>query len=83
MISHPSLRNELSFYRRFFFTNTAPMLLIDPAQEGLIIEANLAATRFYGYTRQQMRERHTWEINALGRKVLPVMEAVARFAWRA
>lgn len=78
IISHPSLRNELSFYRRFFFTNTAPMLLIDPAQEGLIVEANLAATRFYGYTRQQMRQRHTWEINALGRNVLPVMEAVAR-----
>src|SRR5471030_879284 len=71
-------RDERGFYERLFHTNTAPMLLINPAAEGLIVDANLAATHFYGYSRKEMCQKHTWEINAMGRDVLPVMHEIAR-----
>ncbi|MGU3412400.1 GGDEF domain-containing protein [Enterobacteriaceae bacterium C34A] len=67
-----------NFYHRFFTTTTAPMLLIDPARDGKIVDANLAALRFYGYEREEMCQLHTWEINTLGRQVLPVMAEIAR-----
>jgi PAS domain S-box/diguanylate cyclase (GGDEF) domain len=67
-----------NFYQRFFMTTTAPMLLIDPARDGLIVDANLAALRFYGYHRDEICQKHTWEINTLGRQVLPVMAEIAR-----
>ncbi|MFK3658959.1 GGDEF domain-containing protein [Scandinavium sp. NPDC088450] len=67
-----------NFYHRFFTTTTAPMLLIDPARDGLIVDANIAALRFYGYRREEMCQKHTWEINTLGRQVLPVMAEIAR-----
>src|SRR5471030_75751 len=74
----PYRRDERGFYQRLFQTNTAPMLLINPTAEGRIVDANLAATQFYGYSREQMCEKHTWEINAMGRDVLPVMHEIAR-----
>lgn len=66
------------FYARFFYTNSAPMLLIDPARDGQIVDANIAALNFYGYTYEEMCQRHTWEINTLGRGILPVMAEIAR-----
>lgn len=71
-------RKKQGFYARFFQTNSAPMLLIDPARDGLIVDANLAALNFYGYDHENMCQRHTWEINMLGRDVLPVMQEIAR-----
>nr|WP_309578257.1 diguanylate cyclase [Scandinavium hiltneri] len=62
-----------NFYQHFFMTTTAPMLLIDTARDGLIIDANLAALHFYGCRREEMCLKHTREINTLGRQVLPVM----------
>lgn len=67
-----------NFYHRFFMTTSAPMLLIDPARDGLIVDANIAALRFYGYSRHEMCQKHTWEINSLGRQVLPVMAEISR-----
>jgi diguanylate cyclase (GGDEF)-like protein/PAS domain S-box-containing protein len=66
------------FYEALFRTNSAPMLLIDPVDDGRIVDANEAASRFYGYTREEFARKHTWEINAAGRSILPVMQAVAR-----
>jgi len=66
------------FYARFFYTTSAPILLIDPARDGLIVDANVAALRFYGYSYEAMCQKHTWEINTLGRGILPVMAEVAR-----
>ena len=71
-------RDERGFYERLFRTNTAPMLLIDPSKDGQIVDANLAATRFYGYSRDEMCQKHTWEINAMGKDVLPIMHEVAK-----
>lgn len=67
-----------SFYEMLFRTNSAPMLLIDPASDGRIVDANEAATRFYGYSREVFAAKHTWEINTIGRDILPVMHEVAK-----
>lgn len=71
-------RKKQGFYARFFLTNSAPMLLIDPARDGQVVDANLAALNFYGYTHEEMCSKHTWEINTLGRNILPVMTEIAR-----
>lgn len=73
-----SKRSERSFYEMLFHSNSAPMLLIDPSNDGQIIDANLRATQFYGYSRDDFRMKHTWEINSLGRDVLPIMNEVAK-----
>ena len=52
-----------------FLTNSAPMLLIDPSRDGQIVDANLAALNFYGYNHETMCQKHTQEINMLGRRV--------------
>ncbi|WP_276855131.1 sensor domain-containing diguanylate cyclase [Enterobacter oligotrophicus] len=70
-------RKKQGFYARFFLTNSAPMLLIDPARDGQIVDANLAALHFYGYAHEEMCRKHTWEINTLGRDILPVMTEIA------
>ncbi|WP_374343114.1 diguanylate cyclase [Azonexus sp.] len=69
---------QQGFYELLFRTNSAPMLLIDPSDDGLIIDANQAASRFYGYSREAFCRRHTWEINAMGRAVLPIMYEISR-----
>jgi PAS domain S-box-containing protein len=53
------------------------MLLIDPARDGLIVDANLAALNFYGYQHDELCNKHTWEINTLGRDIMPVMTEIA------
>lgn len=70
-------RKKQGFYARFFLTNSAPMLLIDPSRDGLIVDANLCALNFYGYSHEAMCQKHTWEINMLGRHILPVMQKIA------
>ena len=70
-------RKKQGFYARFFQTNSAPMLLIDPSRDGLIVDANLSALNFYGYSHDTMCQKHTWEINTLGRHILPVMHEIA------
>ncbi|VTM71270.1 Probable diguanylate cyclase YdaM [Raoultella planticola] len=44
--AHTYKRRSNSFFSRFFMTSSAPMLLIDPEQDGRIIDANIAALRF-------------------------------------
>ena len=70
-------RKKQGFYARFFQTNSAPMLLIDPSRDGLIVDANLSALNFYGYDHDVMCQKHTWEINMLGRHILPIMHKIA------
>ena len=66
-----------SFHEMLMQTNSAPMLLIDPADDGRIVNVNQAAARFYGYTREEFIHKHTWEINAMGRDILPVMHHIS------
>ncbi len=73
-------QEESSLYEKLFRSSSAPMLLIDPAADGRIVDANLAACRFYGYDHEAFCRKHTWEINALGRDVLPIMNEVAKLS---
>ncbi|WP_312210117.1 sensor domain-containing diguanylate cyclase [Pseudescherichia sp.] len=65
------------FYARFFYTTSVPIVLVDPAREGQIVDANLAALRFYGYTYETLCTMHIWQINTLGRNVLPIVGEIA------
>jgi PAS domain S-box-containing protein len=51
-------------FRKFFLKNDLVMLLIDP-EDGTITEANTAALRFYGYSRQELLQKRIQDINTL------------------
>lgn len=51
-------------FRSLYENNHAVMLLIDPA-EGIIVDANPAATKFYGYSRNEMMSMPVSKINSL------------------
>ncbi len=63
-----------------FGTNSAPIVLIDPASDGAIVDANRKALEFYGYSREEFRELHVYDINTLGRSVLPVMREISSWS---
>lgn len=60
-----------------FSTNAAPILLIDPGRDGAIVDANPRAAVFYGHSRDRLRSLHVWDINQLGRAILPAMREIA------
>jgi diguanylate cyclase (GGDEF)-like protein/PAS domain S-box-containing protein len=64
-------------YRQMFENNRAVQLLIDP-DTGSIVDANMAACDFYGYTRDELRGMHIWEINVLGPEAVRDEMAKAR-----
>ena len=49
-------------YREIFEHSSAIKILVDPV-DGRIVEANTAASRFYGYTPTEMRSLRVWDIN--------------------
>lgn len=51
-------------YRKLFEDHAAVKLLIDP-DTGTILDANVAATQFYGWTREQLRTMRIQQINTL------------------
>lgn len=61
------LESTQKLYRDTFDKNQAVKLLIEPGT-GKIVEANNAACRFYGYTRDELTSLSIWDINALGEK---------------
>jgi PAS domain S-box-containing protein len=69
------LRESEETYRNQFATNSSVMLLIDP-ETGAILDANVAATRFYGYSRDQILSMRISDINTLSADVLK--EAIAQ-----
>lgn len=58
------LRESENRFRQMFELNDAVMLLIDP-ESGAIVDANAAASRFYGYAIERMRTMMISEINML------------------
>jgi diguanylate cyclase (GGDEF)-like protein/PAS domain S-box-containing protein len=52
-------------YRQMFENNRAVQLLLDP-QSGAILDANMAASDFYGYSVADLRSMRIWDINVLG-----------------
>jgi PAS domain S-box-containing protein len=51
-------------YHSQFSGNSSVMLFVDPA-DGTIIDANAAASSYYGFTREQLVAMHIFEINTL------------------
>ena len=59
-----SLRESEARYRSLFENSRAVMLTIDP-RDGAIVDANPAAERFYGWTRERLRHMRVRDINVL------------------
>jgi PAS domain-containing protein len=59
-----ALRRAEQSYRNQFVYNSAVMLLVDPS-DGAVIDANMAAVGFYGYTREQFVKMRITDISFL------------------
>jgi PAS domain S-box-containing protein len=64
-------------YRALFRDNDLVMLLIEP-ESGAILDANEAALRFYGWSREELLARRITEINTLSREEVGREMAAAR-----
>src|SRR5512133_3807185 len=62
-------------YRQMFEKNRAVQLLIDP-DDGTILDANIAAAEYYGYSIEQLKTLKRSDINTLSPDV--VAEEMAR-----
>jgi diguanylate cyclase (GGDEF)-like protein/PAS domain S-box-containing protein len=71
-----ALRASERRYRQMFENNRAVQLVLDPAT-GSIVDANMAACDFYGYTLDELRSLKIWNINVLGRERVREELAVA------
>jgi diguanylate cyclase (GGDEF)-like protein/PAS domain S-box-containing protein len=60
-----ALRASESLYRQMFENNRAVKLLIDP-QNGALVDVNMAACDYYGYTRDELLAMRVWDINVRG-----------------
>ncbi len=60
-----ALRASERLYRQMFENNRAVKLLIDP-ESGGIVDVNMAACDYYGYTRDELLAMHIWDINVRG-----------------
>ena len=65
-------------YRQMFEGNRAVQLLLDP-ESGKIVDANAAAAEFYGWSVEELRTMHMWDINTIGeQKIRDDMLSAAR-----
>ncbi len=65
-------------YRQLFEGNRVPMLLIDPAEAGRIVDANAAARAFYGYDLERIRGLRIDAINTLSPQQVAAEMACAK-----
>lgn len=73
-----ALRESEQSYRNQFECNAAVMLLIDPT-DGTLLDANAAATSFYGYPRERLLSMRITDINTLPpSRTLQIMASVSR-----
>ncbi len=63
------LRNSEEKFRNMFTKQDAPMLLINP-ENGIILDVNNAAEKFYGYSADEMKKMTINEINTLSKEEL-------------
>lgn len=59
------LRQSEERYRSIFTESTAIMMILDPDQDGKIMDANKAAVQFYGWSRDELLKKKITEINCL------------------
>jgi diguanylate cyclase (GGDEF)-like protein/PAS domain S-box-containing protein len=62
--SEAQLRESEARFRNLFEQNGSVMILVAP-ESGLIVAANLAASRFYGYSREELTGMNVDQINTL------------------
>lgn len=73
------LRHSEERYRQLFVRNKAVELLIDPQEDGQIVDANLAAADFYGYPLKQLTKMKISDINILSKAdIAKEMESAQR-----
>jgi len=72
-----ALREQEQRYRSLFENNHAMMMLIDP-ESGEIVDANPAAVRFYGWTREELVGKPVMEINTMNTPAIREEMAKAR-----
>ena len=60
-----ALQASERLYRQMFENNRAVKLLLDP-ESGAIVDANMAACDYYGYTHEELLALHVWDINVRG-----------------
>ncbi len=61
------LQKSETRFRQMFESHASPMLLIEP-ESGSIVNANLAAARFYGYSIARMKSLNIGQINVSGKE---------------
>src|SRR5207302_2528379 len=59
-----ALRESERRYRQMFENNRAVQILLDPSS-GRIVDANVAAAEFYGWSVDTLRSMYIWQINML------------------
>jgi len=59
-----ALRESERRYRQMFQNNRAVQILLDPTS-GRIVDANVAAAEFYGWSVETLRSMYIWQINML------------------
>ncbi|HJT16793.1 MAG TPA: EAL domain-containing protein [Thermoanaerobaculia bacterium] len=59
-----ALRENERRYRQMFENNRAVQLILDP-ESGAIIDANVAASEYYGWPVERLRAMRIWDINML------------------
>lgn len=73
----PTLSQANQSFRDVFENHTAVMLLISP-ETGTIIDANTAASNYYGYSREQLKSMRIQEINQLTPEQVSVERKLAK-----
>jgi two-component system sporulation sensor kinase A len=63
-LHHLEIEEQLKKYFSFFEHHSANMLIIDP-ETGKIIDANEAACKFYGYSKNRFKQLHIFDLNTL------------------
>ncbi len=76
-LAEDALLESRQRYRNMFQNNHAAMLLVDPS-DGSIVDANPAATGFYGYPQERLREMSIHDLNALPPTAVRIDMAQAR-----
>ena len=64
VLAKRALRESEGHYRSLFENNHAAMLIIDP-DEAAIVDANHAASAYYGWSREELKKLRVDEINTL------------------
>ena len=59
-----ALRENERRYRQMFENNRAVQIIIDP-ESGQIVDANVAASEYYGWSVERLRSMKIWDINVM------------------